>query len=96
MTNAAAHVGNGHQRRTFNCGAGLRRPNEEQVELGLGESGVGDARIPGELCEFGGAQAVDIICGLVGVHRFGFARSPGVRGQGQTRVSTEKAVAGLR
>ena len=48
----------------FDCGASLRRPNEEQVKLGLGEFGVGDARVAGELGEFRGAQAVDVICGL--------------------------------
>ena len=60
----SACVSSDQQRGTFDYGAGLRRPNEEQVKLGLGEFGVGDARVAGELGEFGGAQAVDVICGL--------------------------------
>ena len=60
----SACVSSDQQRGTFDCGAGLRRPNEEQVKLGLGQFGVGDARVAGELGEVGAAQAVDVICGL--------------------------------
>ena len=60
----SACVSSDQQRGMFDCGASLRRPNEEQVKLGLGEFGVGDARVAGELGEFCGAQAVDVICGL--------------------------------
>ena len=61
----------------FNCRAGLRRPNEEQVELRLGELGVGETRVAGEFGEFVGAQAVDVVCGGRARRRVTGAGCPG-------------------